>query len=105
MIDKDRSCFLWAPSFAPSRLLASELCRSPAKEDRGAINYQAPGHPALEPLAKILKEKQVLARVRQLLFPAELATPSDAPDVPVRASFCDDDRFAKRALALDLNQR
>jgi hypothetical protein len=39
-----------------------------------SANYQAPGHPALEPLAKMLQDKQVLARLEQFLFPAELAT-------------------------------
>lgn len=47
----------------------------PAKEERVAVSYLAPGHPALEPLAKMLKDKRALERVRQLLLPVRWPRP------------------------------
>jgi hypothetical protein len=47
----------------------------PAKEERVAVSYTAPEHPALQPLAKILKDKQALERVRQLLLPVRWPRP------------------------------
>lgn len=47
----------------------------PAKEDRVTIEYLSPLHPALEPLARNLKEKQVLERMRQLLLPVRWPRP------------------------------
>ena len=47
----------------------------PAKEERVAVSYLAPGHPTLEPLAKMLKDKRALERVRQLLLPVRWPRP------------------------------
>jgi len=43
----------------------------PATTDRIVIDYVAPRNPALEPLYKVLKEKQALERVRELLLPIQ----------------------------------
>jgi hypothetical protein len=47
----------------------------PAKDDRVVGSYLAPEHPALEPLAKRLKDERTLERVRQLLLPVRWPRP------------------------------
>jgi len=62
--------FIFAISTPGHRALSQST-----KEGRVVSSYLTPEHPALEPLAKILKDKQALERVRQLLLPVRWPRP------------------------------
>jgi hypothetical protein len=52
----------------------------PAKADRITIEYAAPTHPALKQVYELIKKKQALEQIREMLLPAQMA-----PDAQARA--------------------